>query len=70
MQERSKMMNDKVKFEDTLEDDDWGLIIGKDGTLKGMFIPEDDDESNVPEAIIKICITYFGVDPTEEVTYH
>jgi len=63
-------MNESVTFEDALEDDDWGLIIGKNGELKGMFIPEGQDEELVPEIIIKICMDYFGVDPTKEVTLH
>lgn len=63
-------MSEKVSFEESLEDDDWGLIIGKDGTLKGMFIPEGEEETEVPEAIRQICIKFFGVDPTEEVTIH
>lgn len=63
-------MSETVRFEDSLEDDDWGLIIGKDGTLKGMFIPEGSDDDEVPEAIIEICVKYFGIDPTEEVTLH
>ena len=65
-------MNDPkaISFEAALEDDDWGLIISKDGNLKGMFIPETSDDDIVPEAIISICKQYFGVDPTEEVTLH
>jgi hypothetical protein len=65
-------MTDSVTFEESLEDDDWGLIIGKDGTLKGMFIPEGDSEEEVPQAIIDICIKYFGVDPRDdkEITLH
>ena len=63
-------MSEKTTFEDALEDDDWGIIIGKDGTLKGMFIPEGEDDAAVPETIIKICKDYFGIDPTEEVTLH
>jgi hypothetical protein len=59
-----------VTFEETLDSDDWGLIIGKDGSLKGMFIPEGEDEEEVPQTIIDICIKYFGVDPTEEHTIH
>jgi len=59
-----------VSFEEALADDDWGIIIGKDGTLKGMFIPEGSDEEEVPEVIVKLCIQYFGIDPTEEVTLH
>ena len=63
-------MTDVVTFEDSLEDDDWGLIIGKDGELKGMFIPEGYEEDLVPNVIIEICKQHFGVDPTEEVTLH
>lgn len=63
-------MSESVTFEDSLEEDDWGLIIGKDGTLKGMFIPEGEEDAPVPEPIIQICKNYFGVDPTEEITYH
>lgn len=59
-----------VKFEEALEDDDWGLIIGKDGSLKGMFIPEGKDEELVPEVIVKLCKEYWNIDPTEEVTLH
>lgn len=63
-------MAETVTFEESLEKDDWGLIIGKDGTLKGMFIPEGEDEAEVPQAIIDICVKYFGIDPTEEHTVH
>ena len=63
-------MSEQVTFEESLEEDDWGLIIGKDGTLKGMFIPEGAEEAEPPEAIVQICIKFFGVDPTEEVTIH
>lgn len=64
------MSKESLTFSESLEDDDWGIIIGKDGTLKGMFIPEGEDETQVPEAIVQICLDYFGVDPTEEVTLH
>ena len=49
-----------------MEDDDWGIIIGKGGELKGMFIPEGDDEAEVPEIIIKLCKEYWGIDPTAD----
>jgi hypothetical protein len=72
MEKLGSQMTTSVTFEESLEDDDWGLIIGKDGTLKGMFIPEGDSEAEVPEAIIQICIKFFGVDPRDdtEVTLH
>jgi len=60
----------KTTFEDALDEDDWGLIIGKDGSLKGMFIPEGEDDAEVPETIVEICKKFFGIDPTEEVTLH
>lgn len=64
-------MNEVVQFEETLEDDDWGIIIGNDGKLKGMFIPDGCDDDEVPEVIVKICLKYFGIDPkAEEVTLH
>lgn len=63
-------MSEVIQFEEALEDDDWGIIVGRDGTLKGMFIPEGQDEAEVPEVIIKLCKEIWGIDPTEEVTLH
>lgn len=63
-------MSEQITFEEALEDDDWGIIIGKDGKLKGMFIPEGEEESEVPPVIIKMCKQYFGIDVTDEVTLH
>lgn len=63
-------MADMISFEKALEEDDWGLIIGSDGSLKGLFIPEGADEDIVPESIVNLCKQVFGVDPTEEITYH
>ena len=58
-------MTEKVTFEDSLGDEDWGLIISKDGKLKGLFIPDGKDEDDVPDEIIQLCIRYFGIDPEE-----
>lgn len=55
-----------VNFADSLEDDDWGLIIGAEGQLKGLFIPEGKEDDLVPESIITICEQYFGVDLTQD----
>ena len=57
-------------FDESLDDGDWGLIIGNDGSLKGLFIPEGKDDDEVPDVIIQICMDVVGVDPTEEVTIH
>lgn len=60
------MTNKKsITFEESLEANDWGLIIDKDGNLKGLFIPDGDDETNVPDSIIHLCINHFGIDPAE-----
>ena len=55
----------KVTFEDALDEEDWGLIINKEGKLKGLFIPDGKDEDDVPDEIIQLCIRYFGIDPEE-----
>ena len=62
----------KIAFEDALEEDDFGLIIGKDGSLKGMFVPNEfEDEDYVPEEIIKILNKVYGVDiVTDSATIH
>ena len=59
--------NKPMTLEDQLGDDDWALIIGADGNLKGLFIPEGKDEDMVPESIVQICAKYFGVDFDEEI---
>ena len=60
-------MTDGTKtLEEQLGDDDWALIIGKDGNLKGIFIPECCDEDEVPASIVTIMAEYFGVDFDEE----
>lgn len=55
----------KVEFEEALGKDDWGLIISKEGRLKGMFIPEGCTEDDVPDSIIELCINFFDINPEE-----
>ena len=53
-------------LEDSLGDDDYGLIIcGTTGNLKGLWIPKGSEEDYVPESIVNLCINIFGVDPEE-----
>tara|TARA_B100001057_G_scaffold336108_1_gene336893 strand:- start:1105 stop:1278 length:174 start_codon:yes stop_codon:yes gene_type:complete len=40
----------KTKFK--IEDDDLAIVMGKDGTLKTFFIPDNDND--VPEQFMKI----------------
>ena len=58
-------MSKKITFEESLGDDDWGLIINKNGQLMGLFIPEGSGEDDVPESIIQLCCNQFGIDPEE-----
>jgi hypothetical protein len=58
-------MSKKITFEQSLGDSDWGLIIDENGRLKGLFIPEGSSEDDVPESIIQVCCTQFGINPDE-----
>ena len=60
-------MSDKTKtLQEQLGKDDWAIIIGSDGNLKGLFIPDGMDEDEVPESIVYIMEKYFGIDFDEE----
>lgn len=60
------MTDDDKTLEDQLGDHDWALIIGREGNLKGIFIPTGSEEDPVPESIIAIMAKFFGVDFEEE----
>ena len=48
--------HDFLGIEDTLEEDDYAIIMGKDGTLKGIWIPSGSEDDDIP-----IAIKIFGV---------
>lgn len=56
----------KVEFENALAKDDYGLIIGKDGNLKGIWIPDGEDQDVIPETVARLCIDYFHFDPNDK----
>jgi len=58
-------MSRRITFEESLEHDDWGLIIDKHGKLKGLFIPDGADEDDIPDSIIQLCCNQFGIDIEE-----
>ena len=58
-------MSRRITFEESLGASDWGLIIDKNGHLKGLFIPDGSNEDDVPENIIQLCRNQFGIDPEE-----
>ena len=63
------MKDDEAKtLSAQLDEDDWAIIMGSDGNLRGLFIPDGKDEDLVPESIVEIMADYFGVDFDEEDT--
>ena len=48
----------KTKFK--LEDDDLAIVMGKDGTLKTFFIPDNDND--VPEQFMQILSDIYDID--------
>ena len=61
----------RIAFEDALDDNDFGLIIGRDGSLKGMFVPEDlEDQDYVPEEIMQILHKVYCIDMDYQDTIH
>ena len=49
------------KLDELMEDDDWALIFGSDGRLKGIFIPPGKDEEQVPESLLGV-LQAAGID--------
>ena len=54
------------ELKDHMDAEDWALIIGKDGNLKGLFMPDGTDEDVVPESIVYIMESYFGISFDDE----
>ena len=62
--------HDYMGFSETLEEDDYGLIIGKDGNLKGIWVPKEMEFlDQLPSSIVNVCKLYFDVDPNDESNY-
>ena len=61
------MSDESSTLDAQLGDSDWAIIIGDDGNLKGLYIPEGKDEDLVPESIVTIMAEYFGIDFDEEI---
>lgn len=66
-----RMDNDKdyMGIEGMMEDDDYGIILGKDGSLKGLYIPGGAEEDDVPDAILHIIKTYWNIDASDNSNY-
>ena len=63
--------HDYMGFTETLEEDDYGIIVGKDGAIKGIWVPQHlEDAGEIPATIANVCEANFGIDPNDESNYH
>ena len=53
----------ELEFRESLEQTDYGLIVGADGNLKGIWVPNTVEDDIIPDAIVNLCISKFGIDP-------
>lgn len=60
------MDTEYVTFDDSLGDEDWGLILDSEGQLKGLFIPKGKEDDVFPQKIVDLCMEAFGIDITED----
>ena len=59
--------HDYMGFSETLEEDDYGIIVGKDGAVKGIWVPSHlENGDKIPAAIANICEINFGIDPNDK----
>ena len=68
----TKKRQSKLDFESSMGAEDFGLIIGKNGELKGLFIPDSLDEELdfMPETIIAILEDVYALGMGDEATIH
>lgn len=63
-------MAEFTSFENSLEDDDYGVIIGRNGVLKGIWIPSIvEDNEEIPQAIVLLVKTALGIDLNDRSNY-
>jgi hypothetical protein len=53
----------ELEFKTSLDITDYGLIVGCDGMLKGIWVPETMEGRDIPEGIVNLCVARFGIDP-------
>ena len=63
------MSHDYLGFENTLEDEDYGFILDKEGNLKGIWVPQAHEDENVPDAIVELLKEKWGIDPNDDSNY-
>jgi len=53
----------ELEFKQSLDTSDYALIVGCDGMLKGIWVPETMQGLDIPEGIVDMCVQKFGIDP-------
>lgn len=53
----------ELEFRQALSDTDYGLIVGCDGTLKGIWVPSTMEGEEIPQGIVDMCVQKFGINP-------
>ena len=69
MRRDKKMSHEYLGFEETLEDEDYGFILDKEGNLKGIWVPESVEDKDVPDAIVDLLKDKWGIDPNNNQEY-
>ena len=59
----------ELEFKQSLSESDYGLIVGSDGALKGIWIPVGQEDAEIPDAIVSLCVARFGIDPNGNGTH-
>jgi hypothetical protein len=62
------MMNSHqlIGFSSTLDEDDYGIIISKEGRVKGVWIPKGKEDEVIPIAVVNLCEQSFGINPNTD----
>jgi hypothetical protein len=63
------MSHDYLGFEDTLDKDDYGFILDKEGNLKGIWVPQGHEDEDVPEPIVELLKEKWGIDVNDNSNY-
>jgi len=52
---------DEIDFEDSINEDDYILILDSSGNLKTVVMPEDNDDNDLPENVTNV-LNIFGIN--------
>jgi hypothetical protein len=63
------MSHEFLGLEDTLDEDDYALIVSQDGTLRGIWIPSGGEDDEVPDAITDVIKHFWDIDANDQTSY-